>query len=79
MRLLVVAVLCSLVAYLGVTSYAGYRVGSAIASSKKNTLIAIGERLVGRDAIERYAVRKSNLPAYITQAPTFWMALRATE
>lgn len=79
MRFVVVAVLCVMVAYIGVTAYAGYRVGSAISAAKRNTLVAIGERVVGREALERYAIKKSKLPDYITQAPPFWVALRASE
>jgi hypothetical protein len=35
--------------------------------------------MMGRDAVERLAIRKGNLPSWITQSPTFWMALRAYE
>ena len=79
MRFFVGALCAIVVIYLAVSAYAGYRVGSAIADAKRNPLVAVGSHLVGRDRLERYAVSRSKLPAYITESPSFWAALRASE
>jgi hypothetical protein len=34
---------------------------------------------MGRDAVERVAIRKGNVPGWITQSPAFWATLRAME
>lgn len=76
---LTLAILLVLV-YAALTSYAGFRVARGIDDAKAQSVaIRVGTRMMGRDAVERLAIRKGNVPAWITQSPTFWMALRATE
>jgi hypothetical protein len=65
--------------YFGVTGYLGYRVGTAISHAKTHTLTAIGAGIVGRDKVERAAIKKSGLPRYAIASPTFWLCLRVTE
>lgn len=66
-------------AYFGTTAYFGYRVGSAINQAKTHALTAIGATIVGRDRVERVAIKKSGLPDYAVASPTFWLALRVSE
>lgn len=79
MRFFVGLVCAVVVVYLGITAYAGYRVGTAIADAKRNPLVAVGSHLVGRERLEEYAVKRSRLPRYVTESPSFWAALRASE
>jgi len=65
--------------YFGTTAYLGYRVGSAISQAKTHALIAIGAGIVGRNHVERAAIKKSGLPNYLVVSPTFWLALRVSE
>ncbi len=68
------------VLYLGVTGYAGYLVGKGIDDAKhRNFWTSIGSTVIGRRATERIALRQANLPAFVTQSPTFWIMLRQTE
>lgn len=68
------------VLYLGVTGYAGYLVGKGIDDAKQRNFWArVGTTVIGRRATERIALRQANLPAFVTQSPTFWMMLRQTE
>ena len=67
MRPLLILVLLAVLAYAGLTAYAGFRVAR------------VGVRLMGRDAVERLAIRKGNVPRWIAESPAFWMALRANE
>lgn len=79
-RLLITTVLILVLAYAGLTAYAGFRVAHGIDDAKAQSMLTrVGARMMGRDAVERLAIRKGNLPDWITQSPTFWMALRATE
>jgi hypothetical protein len=39
----------------------------------------VGARLMGRDAVEKVAIRKGKVPGWITKSPAFWAALHATE
>ena len=69
-----------LVAYVGLTAYAGFRVARGIDDAKASSLVTrVGAGMMGRDAVERVAIRKGNLPHWITQSPAFWLTLRATE
>jgi hypothetical protein len=70
------AVLC----YAALTAYAGFRVARGIDDAKASSIVArVGTRLMGRDAVEHFAIRKGNVPGWITDSPTFWIALRASE
>ena len=67
------------IAYLAVTAYFGFRVGREIEKAKtKNVLVNVAADL-GRAYVEQAAVKVANLPAYVTDSPTFWWAMRATE
>jgi hypothetical protein len=67
------------IAYLLVAAYFGYAVGRAMHEAKANPLIGIVAGAIGREPSERYAIAKARIPAYIVQAPTFWIALRINE
>jgi hypothetical protein len=64
---------------LGATAYLGYRVGSAIAQAEQRILIRDGVRVAGHELVERYAIRRSGIPSYLVESPTFWLLLRRTE
>jgi hypothetical protein len=78
-RLAVWLLVVVVVAYFGFTGYAGYRVGTAVSQAKTHALTAIGAGIVGRDKVERAAIKKSKLPNYVVVSPTFWLLLRVTE
>lgn len=65
--------------YLGVTAYLGFRVGSAIHAAEQRRIVRAGAHLVGRPALERYAIRRSGLPDVLVQSPTFWLLMRRAE
>lgn len=65
--------------YLAVTAYLGYRVGSAIHDAEQHRIVRAGAHLVGKRMMERYAVRRSDLPDALVESPAFWLALRAAE
>ncbi len=66
--------------YLLAAGYCGYAVGRAMRDAKaSNPLIAMVAGAVGRENSERYAIARSHVPAYLVQAPTFWIALRMNE
>lgn len=66
--------------YAGLTAYAGFRVARGIDDAKASSVVTrVATRVMGRDAVERLAIRKGNVPHWITQSPAFWMALRANE
>ena len=68
------------IAYLAVTAYAGFRVARGIDDAKaQSVVVRVGARVVGRDALERVAIRKGNVPKWITGSPAFWWTLRAYE
>jgi hypothetical protein len=76
LALIIFAALC----YAAVTAYAGFRVARGIDDAKASSVVArVGTQMMGRDAVERLAIRKGNVPGWITQSPTFWLTLRATE
>lgn len=80
MRLLASLVFLVAAAYFALTAYAGFRVARGIDDAKaQSTVTRIGARLMGRDAVERLAIRKGNVPEWIVQSPAFWMTLRAAE
>jgi hypothetical protein len=77
--LITLAILCVL-AYTGLSAYAGFAVARGIDDAKAQSVVTrVGARMMGRDAVERLAIRKGNVPQWITQSPAFWMALRAYE
>lgn len=80
MRILATLLALFVLAYAGLTAYAGFRVARGIDEAKASSVVTrVATRMMGRDAVERLAIRKGNVPGWITQAPTFWMALRANE
>jgi hypothetical protein len=70
MRFIVTAALLCVLAYTAVTGYAGFLVARGI---------DVGARLMGRDAVEKVAIRKGKVPGWITKSPAFWATLHATE
>jgi hypothetical protein len=80
LRLTLGLLLVVILTYALLTSYAGFRVARGIDDAKAQSVATrVGARIIGRDAVERLAIRKGNVPGWITQSPTFWMALRANE
>jgi len=76
LALIIFAALC----YAALTAYAGFRVARGIDDAKASSVVArVGTQMMGRDAVERLAIRKGNVPSWITGSPTFWLTLRATE
>ena len=66
--------------YAAFTAYVGFRVARGIDDAKASSVVTrVGARMMGRDAVDRVAIRKGNVPGWITQSPTFWAALHATE
>jgi hypothetical protein len=65
--------------YLAGTAYLGYRVGSAIHDAEQRVLVRTGAHIVGRVAMERYAIHRSGIPDFLVESPTFWLLLRRTE
>ncbi len=66
--------------YVAITGYAGFLVARGIDDAKASSVVTrVGARVMGRDAVERVAIRKGNVPHWMTQSPAFWMTLRATE
>jgi hypothetical protein len=77
--LLAVAFLCAF-AYTAVTGYAGFLVARGIDDAKAHSVVTrVGARLMGRDAVDRVAIRKGKVPQWIIQSPVFWATLHATE
>lgn len=80
MKILATLAVLVLVAYAGLTAYAGFRVARGIDDVKAHSVVArVGTQFMGRDAVERVAIRKGNIPNWITQSPAFWWALRTYE
>jgi hypothetical protein len=80
MRILVTAVLACALGYTAVTGYAGFLVARGIDDAKAHSVVTrVGARLMGRDAVERLAIRQGRVPPWMTHSPAFWMALRANE
>lgn len=66
--------------YLLAAGYCGYVVGRAMRDAKaSNPLIGMVANAVGRESSERYAIARAHVPAYLVEAPTFWIALRMNE
>jgi hypothetical protein len=68
-----------LVCYLGVAALIGLRLGHQIHQAKTIPLIGLGSQMIGRDATESFAIHRANIPAWVTDSPSFWIALRASE
>lgn len=80
MRLVLTLALVFALAYAGIGAYAGFRVARGIDDAKASSVVTrVGARLMGRDAVERLAIRKGGVPQWIARSPAFWMALRANE
>lgn len=79
-RTAAVLVLAVLIAYAAFTAYAGFLVARGIDNAKASSLpVRIGSQLLGRDAVERVAIRRGGVPGWVTQSPAFWWTLRAYE
>lgn len=68
-----------LICYLGITAFFGFQLGRQVYEAKANPLIGLGSALIGREATESFAIRRANLPAWLSDSPTFWMTLRISE
>lgn len=80
MRIFTTALAIAILAYAALTAYAGFRVARGIDDAKASSMVTrVATHVIGRDAVERLAIRKGNVPRWITQSPAFWMALRANE
>jgi hypothetical protein len=80
MRFIVTAALLCVLAYTAVTGYAGFLVARGIDDAKAQSVVTrVGARLMGRDAVEKVAIRKGKVPGWITKSPAFWATLHATE
>ncbi|HEV3154873.1 MAG TPA: hypothetical protein VGZ02_13785 [Candidatus Baltobacteraceae bacterium] len=80
MRSLLSLLLIAAIAYGALTAYAGFRVARGIDEAKASSVVTrAGAHVMGRDAVERLAIRKGNVPTWITQSPAFWLTLRALE
>lgn len=80
MRPLLAIVVLAALAYVGLTAYAGFRVARGIDDAKARSVVTrVGTRIMGRDAVERVAIRKGGVPNWITQSPAFWWTLRTYE
>lgn len=80
MRVLLAAIVVCALGYVAVTGYAGFLVARGIDDAKAHSVVTrVGARLMGRDAVERVAIRKGSVPIWITKSPAFWMTLRSFE
>ncbi|HEY9180533.1 MAG TPA: hypothetical protein VIO32_07420 [Candidatus Baltobacteraceae bacterium] len=80
MRVFLAAAFVCLLAYTAITGYAGFLVARGIDDAKAHSVVTrVGARLLGRDAVERLAIRKGKVPGWMTQSPAFWATLHATE
>lgn len=80
MRYVLAAVFVCALAYAALTGYAGFLVARGIDQAKAHsTVTRVATRLLGRDAVERIAIRKGRVPHWMTQSPAFWVTLRANE
>jgi hypothetical protein len=68
-----------LAGYLGITALYGFEVGRQIYQARANPILGIGSAIIGRDATEYLAIQQGNLPTWIIDSPTFWVALRISE
>lgn len=65
--------------YFGFTAYLGYRVGNGIHDAEQRRVVRAGAHLIGRPMLERIAIRRSGLPDFLVQSPTFWLVMRRYE
>ena len=80
MRRIFSALVLLAIAYAGLTAYAGFRVARGIDEAKASSVVTrVGVRVMGRDKVESIAIRKGNVPRWITESPAFWVTLRALE
>jgi hypothetical protein len=80
MRLLLALFVLLMLSYVALTAYAGFRVARGIDQAKASSIVTrVGSGVIGRDAVERIAIRRGNVPNWITHSPAFWAALRAAE
>jgi hypothetical protein len=80
MRSVLGLIIALALAYAALTAYAGFRVARGIDDAKASSMVTrVGARIMGRDAVERVAIRKGNIPHWITDSPAFWLTLRAME
>ena len=80
MRLVLSVVIAFAVLYAAFTAYVGFRVARGIDDAKASSVVTrVGARMMGRDALERLAIRKGNVPNWVTNSPAFWVTLRAME
>lgn len=80
MRMLLSLAAALIVCYFVLTAYAGFRVARGIDDAKASSVVTrVGARMMGRDAVERVAIRKGHVPPWITRSPAFWITLRAVE
>ena len=80
MRFFFAAVFLCVLGYTAVTGYAGFLVARGIDDAKAHSVVTrVATRLMGRDSVERLAIRKGRVPSWVTQSPAFWMTLRAME
>jgi hypothetical protein len=68
-----------LTCYLVITGLFGLQTGRQIHDAKGNPFGNISSALSGRDATESLAIRQSNLPIWVTDSPSFWVAMRLSE
>lgn len=80
MRVLLSLIILFVLAYAAFTGYVGFRVARGIDDVKASSVTTrVGMRLMGREAVERLAIHKGNVPSWVTNSPAFWAALRASE
>lgn len=80
MRLAFAATFLCALGYAAVTGYAGFLVARGIDDAKAHSVVTrVATTIMGRDAVERLAIRRGRVPQWVTQSPAFWMTLRATE
>lgn len=80
LRALILAAAAILLLYFAVTAYAGYRVAGGIRQAERsNLLVRTGAEVLGPKAIERLALKRAELPSWLTASPTFWLALRRSQ
>ncbi|MFN2450111.1 MAG: hypothetical protein ABR508_10070 [Candidatus Baltobacteraceae bacterium] len=80
MRALIMFLLITALAYGALTAYAGFRVARGIGDAKARSAITrVAARMMGRDALEKVAIRRGRVPGWITQSPAFWWSLRSYE
>jgi len=79
-RIFVIVAVAFFAAYLALGAYAGLRVAQGIDQVEHSSvLVRAGASVLGRRAIERIAIRRSGLPAWLVASPSFWIALRSSK